>query len=472
MIWLIARRELVDIWRDGRTRAAGSAVVALLTATLVAGWVETSRLQTERAAARETMREQWLEQGSKNPHSAAHYGIYAVRPRTLLSLVDSGTDPYVGIATWLEAHKQNQSRYRPVRDTTVLGRSAQVTAALILQFVVPLLIVIVLAPVIAEEREHGTLALVVSSGVAHHTVAAGKMLGAMLALGCALAPAAVIGAAVGVATSVESTPDLAGRAAALALAYAAYFLVFVAVGLAASARGRTARAALMVLLLFWAVNIIMPRVMSDVARRVSPLPSTAEMQVAIDNARRMGIDGHNPEPNRLKALEAATLDEYRVPTLGALPVNFEGILLNEDERYGNQIYDREFGRLWSAMAAQERIHLAGAILGPLPALRALSHAFAGTDWNHQREFAEAAERYRRMMVEAMNDELTYRSISTSYGENVKGRETWTSVPDFVHTPPSLRQVMSSAWMSVAVLAGWVLVAVTAFLVTSRSLLVS
>jgi ABC-2 type transport system permease protein len=43
--------------------------------------------------ARRATREQWLHQGVKNPHSAAHYGVYAFKPKMPLSLVDQGVDP-------------------------------------------------------------------------------------------------------------------------------------------------------------------------------------------------------------------------------------------------------------------------------------------------------------------------------------------------------------------------------------------
>ena len=73
--------------------------------------------------------QQWLGQTKKNPHSAAHYGVYAFKPKSPLAIVDTGIDPYMGVAVWLEAHKQNEFKYRPAQDRTAVGRFGEMTAA-------------------------------------------------------------------------------------------------------------------------------------------------------------------------------------------------------------------------------------------------------------------------------------------------------------------------------------------------------
>jgi ABC-2 type transport system permease protein len=468
-MWRVATHEIVALWRDGRTRAAAAIVLVLLMASTVAGWVETRRVERERSASRATMREQWIEQGTKNPHSAAHFGIHAIRPRGPLSWLDSGVDPYAGVAIWLEAHKQNQARYRPVRDTTVAGRAGQTSAALLVQLVVPLLIVMLVAPAIADERDRGTLAMLLATGVPRGRLMAGKLVGISTALLMLFGPVALAGASLVLRGSEGAVTDLPLRIAGLAAAYGAYFLVFILLGLAVSALSGQARLALTILAIVWAVNVIVPRAMSDVARRVAPLPSTAELQAAIDVGKRQGLDGHNPAADRLEAVRQATLARYGVSSLDALPVNFDGILLDEDERYGNLVYDRVYARLWRRMAEQERVHLAGVLLGPLPAVQRLSQALAGTDWAHQRHFADAAEAYRRAMLQTMNDHLTYRSVSRAYGENVMGADAWAAQPDFVYQPLSMREIAPTLTAAIAWLAGWVLVGLVLVIAAARRL---
>ena len=101
---------------------------------------------------------QWLNQTKKNPHSAAHYGVYAFKPKSPLAIVDTGIDPYMGVAVWLEAHKQNEFKYRPAQDRTAVQRFGEMTAPRSLQVLVPLFIVLMTFSAFAGEREQGTLA--------------------------------------------------------------------------------------------------------------------------------------------------------------------------------------------------------------------------------------------------------------------------------------------------------------------------
>jgi hypothetical protein len=118
MVWTIARKELTEMFRDGRFVAAAAIVLVLLLAAVGAGWKHYSDVHAQHSRAQQETREQWLDQGEKNPHSAAHYGVYAFKPKTHLSMIDTGVDPYTGVAVWLEAHYQNQFLHRPAQDAT------------------------------------------------------------------------------------------------------------------------------------------------------------------------------------------------------------------------------------------------------------------------------------------------------------------------------------------------------------------
>ncbi|MXY30264.1 MAG: hypothetical protein F4Y48_03535, partial [Gammaproteobacteria bacterium] len=138
----IVRKEFTDVLRDGRFRWCSVLVGALLLVSLGHGWVQARNAQQEHAAAQATARDHWESQGEKNPHSAAHYGIYAFKPRLALSFVDEGVDPYTGTSVWLEAHRQNDFLLRPAQDATAPQRIGALTAAQVLQHLVPLLIIL------------------------------------------------------------------------------------------------------------------------------------------------------------------------------------------------------------------------------------------------------------------------------------------------------------------------------------------
>jgi ABC-2 type transport system permease protein len=102
MVRTIARKELVEMLRDGRFRTLAVLVLVLSAVSFAAGWRQYVNVQRQHLEAQQETRAQWVNQPAKNPHSAAHYGMYAFKPKSRLSLVDTGIDPYVGVAAWLE----------------------------------------------------------------------------------------------------------------------------------------------------------------------------------------------------------------------------------------------------------------------------------------------------------------------------------------------------------------------------------
>jgi ABC-2 type transport system permease protein len=91
----IARKELVEMARDGRFRAAAAIVGALLLMALATGLAQQRARAEELATAERLDRQVWDGQGPKNPHSAAHYGVYAFKPAPPLSFADRGLSAYV-----------------------------------------------------------------------------------------------------------------------------------------------------------------------------------------------------------------------------------------------------------------------------------------------------------------------------------------------------------------------------------------
>jgi ABC-2 type transport system permease protein len=71
----------------------------------------------------------------------------------------------------------------------------------------------------------------------------------------------------------------------------------------------------------------------------------------------------------------------------------------------------------------------------------LSMAVAGTDVAHHRRFAEAAEAYRRRLVETMNTTLAHGATSATPSFTA-GPELWASVPPFAYRAPSVAWALS------------------------------
>lgn len=475
MVGTIARKEFVEMTRDGRFRGAAIAVVVLLFAALVTGWRHWRDTSALHAAAARATRADWLGQSAKNPHAAAHYGVYAFKPKSPLALVDRGVDSYVGAYTLLEAHRQNEFRGRPAQDATPAARFGEWTAASVLQLLVPLLIVMLAFPAFAGERDRGTLIQLASLGVPPMRLALGKALGYGGSLGLLLVPAAAAGALALVLAGSDTQPDqwdTLARVALLAVGYLLYFALFLAMALVVSARAYAARSALVVLLAFWSANALAaPPLAASIARALHPTPTAMGFSLGVERA--LATDPHGlGNAHRAAQFRDSVLRAYRATHVDSLPVNFAGLVLEEGERYGARVFDAQYGALHEQWRAQERVRAALAVGAPLLAIRALSMAIAGSDFEQHRDFQTAAERYRRELVQRMNRGVTVGSRSTDGLRTSADSTLWATVPPFVYRMPSVRVVLAQQGLNLSVLAGWVLFGLAAVAWSVRRLPVS
>lgn len=451
MILHIAKKEILEMRKDGRFQAASAIVLGLLCLSVAIGWQQYRAINLQHEQARAQTREQWLAQGKKNPHSAAHYGVYAFKPKSPLSLIDRGADNYTGVAVWLEAHKQNEFKYKPARDANTLARFGELTASSVLQLLLPLLIILMSFSAFAGEREQGTLRLLLSMGVPRPQLALGKALGIAGGLGMLLIPAAVLGsAALLLASENGAFGAMLPRLGWMSASYLLYFIAFIGLSLTVSAMAKSARLALVCLLGFWIFNgLAAPRLMSDLSRSVYRTPSSLEFSREMEKAMRKGNDP--------KELERRVLAEYKVAKIEDLPVNFQGIALHEGEEHGNKIYDAMFGKLWDTFEAQNQFQQKGAVLAPMLAIRSVSMGMSGTDFAHFRDFSEAAEQYRRYFIGVMNDDVKLNPKSKERGY-MADDALWAQVKPFAYESPAVSQVVSQQASGLGILAAWAIAA--------------
>ena len=459
MIKRIVYKEFVEAWRDGRFRVAAVIIIGLLTTALAAGMVGASRQTRERLEAVTADRVEWLAQGARNPHSAAHFGRYAFKPVTGFAFFDAGLDRYTGVAVWLEAHFQDTFRHRPIEDATALQRFAEMTAASLLQQLAPLFIVLFAFGQFAAEREHGLLRQLLSTGIPPQQLFLGKLGGSALFLAGVFVPAAVLGALTLVASQGHEaalrSPD---RVAWLAAAYIAYLGTILVIALGVSASMRSARAALLMLLALWAFGcLLVPRLAADIAARVAPSPSYEAFWHAIEHDIKEGFQGSGNEAVRDRTLRARVLAEYGVPTIEQLPVSFEGLSLQAMEDFSNRVYDFHYRRLWDSFNRQERVQEMVGLLSPVMGVRAVSMGMAGTDLAHFRHFSDAAEAYRRTMVRRLNVEFRDKAGPESYAY-VDDGSLWSTVPDFSYSPPDTRWILAQQRRPLASILVWLVVA--------------
>jgi ABC-2 type transport system permease protein len=470
MITNIARKEFTEMLRDGRFRWAIAIVSVLLLASIVMGGKHYRDVKRQHDLAQTETREHWLRQPPKSPHSAAHYGIYAFKPKMLPAVLDRGIDPFVGQSVWLEAHKQNEFRFRPAQDATAVQRFGELTAATVMQLLIPLLIILLSFSAFAGEREQGTLRQLLSIGVKRNDLAWGKALGIAGALGALIVPATVVGViALALTSENGSLASSMPRMALMFTCYLLYFASFIGLSLAVSARVKTSQMALVVLLAFWIINgLIAARVVSDAAKRIYPTPSAFAFQQAIDRELQGGADGHDTAAKRAETLKQRVLKQYEVDSLEALPVNFAGISLQEGEEHGNVVFDKYYGQLWNRFERQNLLKQVAGLLAPTLAIQSVSMGLAGTDFAHHRGFAAAAEGYRRMLVKRMNEDMIHNAGKQDYSYLAQPA-LWQTVEDFRYEAPSTLWALRKNTISLAMLALWFILALTGALIATRKM---
>jgi len=160
---IIAKKEIKITLRERLVVSLGLIITVLLSVALYTGYLAYSQQQTTIAQKQQQKREEWLSQGDKHPHIAAHYGTFVFKIKTALSLFDFGLDTYTGTSIYLEAHHQHGFMFRPAQDYTSMIRFGQLSAALVLQLLLPLLIIFLAFASFTRERESGTVGILLST---------------------------------------------------------------------------------------------------------------------------------------------------------------------------------------------------------------------------------------------------------------------------------------------------------------------
>lgn len=469
MIATIARKEFLLLKRDPRVRLTAVVLVIMLLVALVSAGARFADVRQETEAAQEIIIEQWENQGEKNPHSAAHYGIYAIRPVTPLSFFDTGVTNFSGVSIWLEAHRRNLPTGRPADDNAASTLASELTGAYTLQVLLPLFIILMVFPAFAGEREQGTLRQVLSTGVAPRALLIGKTLGIGGACALVLGPVLVL-ALVLLAVAPGGLAELP-QALMVLLSYVGYGAIFLLLGLAVSARMRTGQSALVALLAFWAVSsFVLPRLTADLSKWLYPLPTIVEFQQAIANDLETGLDGVSPAELIAQRREQ-TLALYDVKSEEELPINFQGLIFSLQEELDGQVFAKHFGDWYARTNEQQSLYGIVSLLSPRMALELISMEWAGTSVASQQDFANHAEDFRKDFIEVLNRDLTMNS-KPGQSDYRSGPELWSQVGDYDYAGVPLATRASRSAPYALVLLLWLAGSAAAAVVATRRLEVS
>ena len=441
----LAGVEAVRLWREPRMRHMALLAPLLLLIVFAAAWQEDARMNTERARFAAAERARWLGQGAKDPHSAAHFGVWAVKPPSPLAPLAPGVEPFVGLSVWLEAHKRNEMIFRPRQDADPIMRSATSVAQLI-ELLGPLFATLLGFAGFAQDRERGTLRTALGNGAD----AARLLLPRLCVMAGVLAAMLIVPAALAAAFTLTESAGWNGAQRLLlwCVLHYLYVLTFLLATLAVSLRAASARAALGTMLAAWVVLcVLLPRAAGSAVQVLAPLPSyqavRAEAERAVpayENAdrwaaRRQAFAGQHADASD-QALRAAMLDQ--------------------SERDSHAVFDRLLGSFYDAIERQDETFGYLGVFTPAVALQTGGNALAGTDFYHHRHFIDAAETYRRSMVNQLNGELM-RHAQHGTG-TVPGQTAWESVAPLDYRAAPLARAIVHAGVPLFMVLAWCLLA--------------
>jgi ABC-2 type transport system permease protein len=401
----MVRKEWL-IWK--RNRLLTGLTVLFLTLNLITGWLGRSHQQDMTKAietASERVRSAWDHQRDKNPHSAAHFGTYVFKPVSALWFFDRGIDRYVGVSLFLEGHRQNDLQFRPIQDETSLGRHIELSPAFFLTYLMPLIVILATVGSISGEREGQTLPFVFSLVDRRRWIRAKWFASAVMA-------AVLIAMTFGVFTLILASTGGTWADFALILVltfvYLLYALVFVTLTMLVSAWSRTTSMAFSVSVSLWVVlSFLIPRLIGIWAEHRIPVPTPTEFKAALSRDLLEGVDGHNPFSDTSKQLLEETLAAHGVQTVGELPFNWNGFIMQEGEKHESAVYERHINGLQSLHEAQTDVHRAMMWVSPVGAVRLMSMDATRTGIRETYRFRSEAEQYRVRLVGELNHDLMH-----------------------------------------------------------------
>lgn len=408
MFFYIAKKEMKEIGRSRSFLWMVFIVVAMGSTSFFVSHNHFSAKEDQHELAQAGERERWLGQGSKNPHSAAHYGTYAFKPNFALSLIDPGVEKFTGVSVFLESHARNEAEQVAAADQTGLSRFGDITPDFILLFIIPLIIIIMSHQTVTRERQAQTLRLVKMQGVSNFQFIAGKWLGNYLPI-VVLTTIFFLIATFAIAV-VDPSFDWS-FIVAMNIIYLIYFAIITSICVSISTLSKSSGISLVSLLVFWIVSCLaIPKIASSYTNGEYPYPSRQQFQNAVAEDKSKGIDGHDPWNEASRKLEEETLQTYQVSSLEELPFNFDAYRMQKGEEHEAQVYFKHYEELKAVYKQQTDVYRNLAVLSPFLPVRFMSMSLAHTDYSSHWNFTDAAEKHRLEMQKILN---------TNFAENSK-----------------------------------------------------
>jgi len=463
VVRIIAKQVRKNTIKNRSTRWLIGIFNVLLFFALISGFYSYSHQHQTVEHYSHEVREKWEKNPDKHPHRMAHYGYVVFRQKHPLSFFDFGMDSYVGNAVFLEAHKQNTVNFSQASLSNGLLRFGEISVGMLLQLLLPLLIFFWGFGLITEERQHGTLRILLTQDVSWQELIIGKSVGLFCLSLMVYLPCFILAFILLLLdTSIYNHIEVITRFLILVISYLSYFFILSLLAVYVSSQSKSSKASLISLIGFWLFfALILPKVSQVAGKNLFVSPSKIEFDTVVEQELIKQGDSHDPNDPHFKKIKDSLLKAYHVDSTHKLPFNYGGYIMREGERLSAETYQKHQIKLIEVYKKQQNLIKLTAPLNPLIAIKNISMSLSGTDYVAYHDFQNQVETYRYHLAQTMN-ELQMKYISNKVKNSAdKGarisKKHWEEFPDFKAQFLPLSVVISHEIVSFLSLISWILV---------------
>lgn len=478
MKWTNVRLFARNFWSNARTPKTFYflyAIFILLTAYAAVSGIQNHKIQNEiRQEHQAKARQSWESNPDKHPHRMAHFGTFAFRISPALGIFDFGIESFTGSTIFLEAHRQNSVNFSEATFSTGTLRFGKLSLALLLQLVLPLILFFIGFSSVAEDKQNGTLKILLSQGANWKEILFGKSIGLFSISILFLIPVLLVVVVALLLFEVPIANDFRWyRFFIIGMAYLAFLFVVSALTIVISASSNTPKNALLRLLGIWLLLVVLlPKSTQAMGNYWFPTPSKLAFQSAIEKEVIQKGDSHNPNDPHYNTLRDSVLRVHNVSKTTDLPFNYGGFVMREGEKITSILYKKHQERLIHIYKSQNDVTRFSAFVNPFVAIKQISMIMSGTDFASYIDFQNRADDYRYQLAQTMNElQMEYISPKKQSGSegktHVVGHEHWKEFQDFEHKPMSFDQTIKEAFPALLSIVLWINVALSLLLFTAK-----
>lgn len=297
---LIARHFIRTVWKGRVIIPIYIVWLALVLYAVTTGYATYTKQNQIRKDYQAKARQSWEANPDKHPHRMAHFGSFAFRIKHPLSMFDNGMESYTGNAVFLEAHKQNTANYSEASFSTGLLRFGEISLAMLLQTVLPLILFFLGFNAVAQQRENATLKILVSQGAGFRQIIWGNSIG-LFAVGIAFLLPVLFSTIIMVAVQSNGEAGSVIRLAVISVSVIVFIWIISVLAIGVSAISSTGRTALLSLLGIWLMlAIVLPKTFQAIGSYIYPAPGKIQFQAAVEEDILQQGDSHNPDDVHFK----------------------------------------------------------------------------------------------------------------------------------------------------------------------------